>query len=405
MLCSKKTVASGFAVLFLSCGAAAAADPFENLRYAFSGGTPNLDFRLRYENVDQNNALRNANAFTARTRLGYTTGKWNLFDIAAEYEGIADLSEDAYNSTTNGQAGRSTVGDPTGDELNQAFIRYAGLPGTVLKLGRQRIIYDNARFIGNVGWRQNEQTYDAFSLVNTTLPKTTFNYAYIGAIKGTNFAFVDASGHLLNLKYALMDELALTGYGYWLDFKLDPAAPPALSARRDSRTLGLRAAGTVALAYPIIYAAEYARQSQYKDSPSTVSAYYELAELGSKFGPVSPTLGYEKLSGNGTYGMQTPLATFHAFDGWADQFLITPNTGLVKTYLKLTGVACDVTLTGFYHRFTAASGGAHYGNEWDASASYPVNDNLSVTLKYADYNASSFSVDTKKTWALVEYKF
>ncbi len=409
MSCSSTRAAS--LALLIASGNAAAADPFENLRYAFSGGTPNLDVRARYENVSQDNALVDANAFTVRTRLGYTTGKWNLFDAQAEYEGTVDLSEDAYNSTLNGATTRAQVLDPQGDELNQAWLRYTGLPGTTVKLGRQRLIYDNARFIGNVGWRQNEQTYDAVAITNTSLPKTTFNYAYVGGVKNVTYAFVNAGGHLFNLKYAALDELAVTFYGYWLDFKINPAAPaPAAPNRnRDSRTLGLRATGTVThffgKDYPLNYSLEYALQDPHEDSPSSVDANYLLAEVGVKAGPVTPTLGYEKMSGDGSYGFQTPLATLHAFNGWADQFLNTPNTGLVRTYLKLSGSVMGLQLSGFYHQFKADTGGAKYGDEIDFLASYAVNDSLTGNFKLANYNADTFSVDTRKIWVYAEYKF
>ena len=39
-------------------------------------------------------------------------------------------------------------------------------------------------------------------------------------------------------------------------------------------------------------------------------------------------LGFERLEGNGTVALQTPLATLHAFNGWADKFLSTPANGL-----------------------------------------------------------------------------
>ncbi len=136
-----------------------------------------------------------------------------------------------------------------------------------------------------------------------------------------------------------------------------------------------------------------------------MDANYLLAEVGVKAGPVTPTLGYEKMSGDGSYGFQTPLATLHAFNGWADQFLNTPNTGLVRTYLKLSGSVMGLQLSGFYHQFKADTGGAKYGDEIDFLASYAVNDSLTGNFKLANYNADTFSVDTRKIWVYAEYKF
>lgn len=52
------------------------------------------------------------------------------------------------------------LADPTGTEINQAWFNLH-FPDHNFKLGRQRIIFDNQRFIGGVAWRQNEKTFDA----------------------------------------------------------------------------------------------------------------------------------------------------------------------------------------------------------------------------------------------------
>jgi hypothetical protein len=390
------------AATLLSCaGAAAAADPLENLRYAFSGGTPNLDFRLRYENVGQNNTLQAADAFTARLRLGYTTGKWNQLDAMAEYEGVVYLFDEQYNSTRNGKADFSIVNDAKGNELNQAWIRYSGIPGTTLKLGRSRLVLDNARFVGNVGWRQNEQTFDGYFLTNTLIPKTTFNYAFLTDVNNVAFAGFRLHGHLVNVAYAPAPWLNVVAYDYLLDFEQNGPL------RADTQTPGLRLTGAIAAGPGKFgYALEFARQFDYQDAPETVKASYYLAELGYGIPLVTAKLGYEVLGSNdGLYGFQTPLATLHVFQGWADQFLNTPNTGICDAYAQLNGTVAKVGWLARYHRFKADEGGAHYGNELDLQATYPINDSLGVGAKFADYIADTLSVRTRKTWAWVEYKF
>lgn len=383
---------------------ATAAEPLENLRYAISGGSPNLDLRLRYEGVNQDNALEKADALTLRTRLGYTTGKWNQLDASAEYEGIAYAGDEQYDNNpapTIGRAGYSIIPDPKGSELNQAWVRYTGIKDTVLKLGRQRLIFDNARWIGNVGWRQNEMTYDAYLLTNTSLPKTTVNYAYLSNANTIFFSDFQLHAHLLNVAYVATPWLKLSAYGYLLDFDLDVAI------RQDTQTLGLRAAGEIEKGPgKLSYAVEYAQQSDYEDSVDTVDADYTLIEVGYGVKLIGGKLGYEVLGSNdGLYGLQTPLATLHAHVGWADQFLNTPATGLRNVYASLNGTAYNLAWLVRYHQWTADSGGADYGTEVDLQVTYPINDSLSVGAKYADYNADSFSVDTRKTWLSAEYKF
>ena len=388
-------------VLMLGAPLLATADPLENLRYAISGGTPNLDARLRYENVGQDNALKDANAYTLRTRLGYTTGKWNQIDVAAEYEGTVYLGDEQYNSTRNGKTDFSVVNDAKGNELNQAWIRYAGLPGTTIKFGRQRIILDNARYIGNVGWRQNEQTYDGALFTNTLIPKTTFTYGYLTDVNNVAFLDFRLHAHLFNVAYAPAEWLSVVAYDYLLNFEQNVAL------RQDTQSFGVRATGAVqAGPGKFSYALEYARQKKYKDAPDIVDARYMLAELGYGAPALNGKLGYEVLGSNdGQYGFQTPLATLHTFQGWADQFLNTPATGIRDAYASLGGSVAKVALLAMWHDYRADSGGARYGNELNMQATYPIYEGFTVGAKYADYNAHGFSVGTRKTWAWIEYKF
>lgn len=417
------------AVLGLSAPVIEAADSLETLRYAFSGGTPNLDVRLRYESAEQGEgvptglALEEADAVTLRTRLGYTTGKWNAFDLMVELEDVHKLSGDfndcpagvspLFSDECSGKTTHSVIADPSVTELNQAWLRYAGLPDTVLKYGRQRLILDNARFIGNVGWRQNEMTYDGFNVVNTSLPKITINYSNLSNANnffGGNFQL---EGDLLNVGWAPSEKFNLTAYYYALDFENNLAGPQAL--RPDNKTVGLRASGAVPFEpVKFLYAVEVASQNQYKDAVEAVDADYSLLEGGVVYLPFTVKLGYEVLgsNGDGTYGFQTPLATLHAFQGWADLFLKTPNTGMKNPYLSLGAVVEKFNFLAVYHDFKADEGGNHFGDEIDLSVARPINDNLSLMLKYADFkvdendaSAANPLRDTEKLWLQAEYKF
>jgi len=419
-----------YSVLFAAVAAVASssafADGLDVLRYAISGGTPNLDARLRYEQVDQANALSaggvplaTADAFTLRLRLGYTTGKWNATDLSAEFENTSALFGESYNSTRNGagKAGYSVIADPVGGELNQFWIRNASLPGTVLKLGRQRIIFDNARFIGNVGWRQNEQTFDAFLVTNTLLPKTTLDYAYLKDVNTFTLTDIPVRGQLFHVTNTALSWLSLTGYAYLLDF-----SGPVVATRQDTQTVGLRATGAAPVTRSIkaLYSFEYARQNAYASAPSFVSASYYLGEAGVAFSEAGPVkdltakLGYEVLGGNGAYGFQTPLATLHAFQGWADLFLNTPATGIREYNATVTGTVEKVALFARWHHFSADIGGAHYGDEFDAQVTRPIIENFIAGAKYAYYTASRFPLvgagattpaDARKLWLWLEYKF
>lgn len=396
------------ALLMLCSGIVYAESPFEGLDAALSGGKVSFSSRLRYEDVSQDNPLKDASVFTVRTRLGYTTAKWNDVNLMVELENTHALGSERYNSgpavfsQTNGNTAYSTIPDPTGSEVNQYWLGYSGIQDTQIKLGRQRLILDNARFIGNVGWRQNEQTFDGVNIVNKGIPKATINYSYLTRSNFIFFNNFEMSTHLLNLAYDLSENHKLSSYAYLLDFDENVAA------RRDTRTIGGRAAGAFPMeGFKLLYTLEYAAQDKYKDSPSSVDADYSLAELGLGFSDVTVKAGVETLGGDGTYGFQAPLATAHAFQGWADMFLATPASGVVDSYLNIGGAMPVIggKWLAVYHDFEADQGGASYGSEIDLLYARPITPSLSVLIKYADYRAETFAVDTRRFWVQAEYKF
>ena len=418
------------AAFFLIPLTATAADPLENLPFNIAGGAPNLDVRTRYESVEQDSMAASAYASTVRARVGYTTGKWNAFDVQLEYEGATTLGSSHFNSSENGRITYPMVADPDFNELNQAWIRYTGLPSTTLKYGRQRLVFDNQRFVGNVGWRQNEQTYDAFSLSSTIIPRVTFDYAWISNVNAFRFFDfdpdpaatsldddIDVKGHYVRAAVAVVEKkLTVTPYALFLDFDEVPA--PTL-AREDTRTLGARVTGAMPVAMlSWSYALEYAQQKDYEDASDAVDADYQLIETGLAYqkgkGPsVKGAVGLETLGGDGTYSFQTPLATLHAFQGWADQFLVTPAGGIEDLYASLGGTYGKASLTAVYHDYQSDEGSVDYGTEINLLASYAVIDNLTIGAKYADYDADEFPVagtpaapfDTTKLWVWADYKF
>ncbi|MDO9453329.1 MAG: alginate export family protein [Stagnimonas sp.] len=407
------------------CGLSSAA----SLPDALLQGTPTLDLRLRYESVEQGNLASDAHATTLRGALGYTTKPWQGFDARAELEGVIAANSDLYNSTGNGIGNRPVVADPETLGFNQAWLRYT-LPNKIsLTAGRQRLSFDNARFIGTVGWRQDEQTYDGALLVAPLGKDFVAQLAHIGnvnsfrrfgpnliaacAVSGPCSADLSLNGQALNLAYSSSPKLKLVGYSYWLDFTANTAA------RRDTRTLGVRATGRWPMtagkeALSLDYTLEAAEQQRYGDSPQSVDAEYRLAELGLSQGVFNGKLGYEVLGGDGIYGFQTPLASLHAFQGWADVFLATPAMGIRDAYVQVGGTLAKTALQASYHDYKADSRNLDYGKEINVQATRPLvplfGKPLTLGLKAAFYEAEGFPVaagkpyDTTKLWAWLQYK-
>lgn len=371
---------------------------------ALIGGKFDLALRYRYEKVDQDGFAKSARASTLRTYLGYGTDSWRGFSAYVAMQGVKSIGNDLYNSTVNARTQFPVVADPEVIDLDQAYLQYASPWDTTARVGRQRIIYDNHRFIGNVGFRQNEQTYDAARAINMSLPDTVADYVFIQNVNrvfgphapaGPNDGDFPMRSNVVHVAYTRFKPVTITGYAYLLDFL----------RQRDSglstATYGLRLTGEYSIDddWKALYTGEYARQSAFANNPARYGLNYYLLEGGPAYGPVAAKVGYEVLEGNGKVAVQTPLATLHAFQGWVDQFLTTPANGVADLYLSASAAIEDVKMLAVYHDFDADRGGAHLGREWDASVSRTFFDHYTLQFEFGDYIADTFKTDTKKYWA------
>ncbi len=364
---------------------------------ALTEGTGSASLRYRYEVVDQTGITEQAEASTVRTRVGYKTGNLSGLTGYVEFEDVSIVGSERFNSSANGLTQYPVVVDVESTELNQGFLSYNLSEETSVTVGRQRIIFDNARFVGNVGWRQNEQTFDALMIINKSLPATEVKFAYLGAVNNIKAKYVGMKGQLLNVSYSGLSAGKLTGYSYMLDYDNSTA---------DTQTLGMRFSGKQKAGdVGLLYTAEFATQSDYADAPGNVDADYTLLEGGISVAGVTAKVGYELLGGDGTYAFSTPLATGHAFNGWADKFLGTPINGLEDTYVSVATKVAGVKLLGVYHTYSADNGGADYGSEINLLAAKKLSKQYSVGVKYASYDADTVSVDTDKLWMWAQASF
>lgn len=97
---------------------------------------------------------------------------------------------------------------------------------------------------------------------------------------------------------------------------------------------------------------------------------------------------------------KTPLATLHGFNGWADQFLTTPNAGLHDLFLGLKGPLGQWNWNVVWHDFNAESGSGSYGTELDGSISRNFGERYGLLFKAARFegNRGASFDDTTKLW-------
>lgn len=385
---------------------AAAADAADGVKIK-----PIIDSRLRFEEVDQGSL--DGDALTIRLRAG-AEAKLSNFSLLAEAEGTF-APVDKYNAfpfpIDDGQRRTqyATIPDPENLELNRLQLQYKSGKNAVT-LGRQRINLDDQRWVGSVGWRQNEQTFDAlrgeaelgpvaadltYAISQRTIfgedagPRTAYKGDFIFAGLGSKLG--PAQGKL---------------FSYLLDYD------ESFFLANSSQTYGgiLSAAVPLGGKTKLSLRASYARQSDYKNNPFNYAADYWNLEGDVTLAGFTLLVGWEKLGSDNGRAVQTPMATLHKFNGWADLFLTTPAAGLEDAWLtvgrKFDGVkllpGLNANLT--FHQFDSAVGDVEYGTEWDASLGFKIRK-VGILFKYADYDAKGFGADTRKLWLQAEWAF
>lgn len=414
-------------------GTAFADDPFWE---AITGGKVHFSVRYRFEHVNDDilfapptTKLKDANASTIRTFLGYETGKFYDFSATLDFENVTDVFSGDFFDGSNRKTRYATVVDPSGTEVDQSFISYTGLPDTQFKLGRQYITYRDApfhRFIGTILWRQNWQTFDAFTATNTSIKDTQISYAYVWNVNRIfgedaispldNF---DSNSHFINIQNTSLPFGKLEGYAYLLDF--DNAA--AFS----TQTYGVRFSGKHPLSEKIagLYTAEYAHQSDYRNNPGNISADYFLGEAGLQFKPALLIdsfilkFSYELLGGDGGVDrFVTILGTNHAFQGWADRFLVTPGDGIEDYIITAVANIKGANFVAAWHNLNSDNMNYDYGNELDLMLSRTFKEKYTLGIKYSIYDAAGDATsiarnganngvnrDVDKFWVWAQFKY
>ena len=441
--------------------------------------------RLRYESVDQdtfqaapnaNQKLDTAHAFTARTLLGWQTAPFHNFSFGVQLTDVHEFNDDFNDRRSNtpehnnGTASASlfkrqfaNIVDPGFTDLNQLYVDWTGIKNTKFRVGRQQLNLDNVRFIGDIAFRQNMQVFDGFSVWNKSIPDTELYAGYFSKVRQINAESRDADTVVLNAKYRISPSESLVGYGYMIDAPnlsqnggnpnaigtaaqggnglggssdLKPSAANFKPYETDasSKTFGLRLDGVHPINpdFKVLYTAEYAKQTDYKDGSDLIDAHYFKVGGGAVYDIFSLRIDHEVLSSNnGKYAFQTPMGTNHLFQGWADHFLVTPRQGIKDTFVTAAITIEKAKIYAEYHvfksdekfqtlGFTPANKvyGDKYGTEFDISAAYPFTDKISGKLEYARFNeddvfgttlkgatAAARKADKEVIWATAQYTF
>ena len=374
------------------------------------------EIRPRYEIADvKDNSKEKGQAFTARTHLVISSGLLGVDGLSATVgiQTVNNFGYTNYNSTNNGNTKYDVIVDPQFAMLSEASVDYS-LGKTALHAGRSQVNLDNQRFIGTVGWRQNERSYDTLYVANNDVKNLNVMAAYVYGFQGVKAnPTAETSSVLLHAKYKVVDALTITAYDYMLGSISD--------------TYGLALTGKFNAGAKFNYRAEYAMQSdptmEYKVKDVKADADYYNLDFGANISGVLAGLNYEVLSGADSDGKTTftpTLGTNHKFNGWADMFFVAnkPAGGLKDANIRLGYKAKGFgKLLAVYHDFkadknmAAATGTTDdLGTEIDAVYvnKIPGVNGLTGLVKFASYSkgkATGYTNDKQVGWVQLDYKF
>ncbi|MGE9266916.1 MAG: hypothetical protein ACQKBY_02370 [Verrucomicrobiales bacterium] len=364
--------------------------------------------RLRFEGGDLE-GLDHSSAITLRNRFGFETGSLSGFSLLAEGEHTTKLGG-RYAAFPGFNQGRTVIADPDNLQLNRLQLAYENEAFGQVTLGRQDVLLDDQRFVGGVGWRQNNQTFDAAALTIDSLPHLTLRYVYldhVNRIFGTNAPAKgleewESESHLINLSTDLLPGTKLTAFAYLLDFETAPAF--------SSNTYGFSLSNTEPLhshGLDFSYFLSSAYQSAASSNPVDYDAWYFHASLKAAKGPASLTLGSEILaSDDGLAAFQTPLGTNHKFNGFADAFLTIPAGGLRDYYaaLALDG-SFGIKHQLIYHYFQSDDSGDQLGHEINYVASKKLNEHFTLSGLIAHLEGHDQQGDLTRGVIQLDYQF
>ncbi len=373
---------------------------------------PLAEARLRYEQAEQDGPPLDADAVTIRVRAG-VEASMRGWSALVEAQGNLAIVGDYFDGLHGAQT-RPLVADPQNVALYRAQLRYAEA-GQAVTLGRQRIALDDERFVGNIPFRQNAQTFDAVRGEFVAIKGVKADLSYVWSVRtlwgidGTGARQRAVSGDTVLANLAWTSPVGtLTGFGYWIDE--DEAAVQGY--RLSSRTLGVRLAGTRPIGKArLAYAASYARQADHHRNPNDYQADYWTVDAALDLNGPRLGGGYEVFGasdGRALTSFQTPLAANFKFNGWAEKFTTKPADGLRDLYAsagwgwKALGPLKAVTLSAVWHRFESDRLARHYGDELDLLAQARIG-RTTAGIRYADYRADRFATDTRKLWLQLDW--
>jgi len=383
---------------------------------AMAFGEHHLDWsgRSRYAYVD---AEPNGQAASLLLRATLDSSWGSLLKTELEVDHIATAFKDDHSDGVRLNE-QPLIPDPPSTEINQAWIAFDA-DEFFLTLGRQRINWDNQRFIGGNAFWQNEQTFDAVTSKLKIASNSQFAYAYIANVNriygddadkhnaGSEPVYGSPEWRPTSLlgDHEHQSHLARLEWNEW-----DYTRVVAYRLHIDNRDMPSASNNTIGASYSVNYKqdaikyrvqAEAARQHRVELGINGL-AYYAL-DLGLGIGTYELSSRYELLDAKEGAAFITPLGSNHDFEGWADVIENTPATGVRDVSVAFLWRASPVRLETAYHFFSQAQSNVDIGREWDLDIAYKPARKHKISLRFAHFDPDNNSGSVEKVF--VDYSY
>lgn len=373
------------------------------LEYSWENHEFSLGGRARLAEV-QTPSSKDAKAASILFRA-HLESQWSgRFRSVVELDHVELFWEDQFSNGMNFN-GTPIIPDVAGTDLNQAVLFFEPSNLWTVSLGREAYNLGNQRFVGTNSFWQNEQSFDGAGATFEFGSASHFRYQFIrntNRINGddageslspsdSNFAVQNGQRpakflgdhkhrtHLVFAEFREWDFSTLQAYAFEMNIR---------SARKlSNRTAGLRYEykGRVGK-FRTQGHLETALQKRQELNTSDWLSYQSLG-LGIGVGAHQLSLLYERLGEKKNVAFVTPLASLHDKNGWADMFLLTPNSGLRDVSLRYVWRDSPVKIDTRYHFFHADDDQRLLGTELDLDLELKLNKVHSVLFRAADFRS------------------
>jgi hypothetical protein len=374
------------------------------------------DFRARYETVEQTGKLE-AESLTLRSRVGVRFKPADTrFSFLAEIENNITLAgDDDRNTSLDPLPQYATINDPDFTELNRAQLTFKPDDSFSFIVGRQYLGFDGNRIIGSPGWRQDKNSFDAAMM---TFERGAFEASYVYSWQinrgpGTDYDW-DMDSHLFHAGYDVNPALKLSGFVYLIDMT-ETGRGNLSNTTYGARLTGSTDLGEFGVSYDLLVAAQ-------NDSGSATASFDNtLIDSGIAFSRNGArlALGYDVVSGDGTFAFANPLAANHGTAGWADVFhgggRAAPADGLEDFHVEVSyGASVDSSAIEswraglIWHDFQSENTSNSLGEEFDLFVRLDFSNDMTLSFEMADYDgpdAAYAPADRTKYWVSLGYKF